>query len=110
MRMHETLRADRLEATGLSRAEAVRESRRRFGNRLRLLEESRERWIGRWLDDLGRDVRIGCRGLRRNPGFTLVVVATLALGTGANGAIFRLYDVLRLRALPVADPQQISLI
>jgi predicted permease len=94
----------------MSRTEAARESRRRFGNRLRLLEESRERWLGRSLDDLGRDVRIGWRGLRRNAGFTLVVVATLALGTGANGAIFRLYDVLRLRSLPVTSPQQISLI
>jgi predicted permease len=110
MRLHETLRADRLEAAGMSRIEAVRESRRRFGNRLRLLEESRERWLGRALDDLGRDVRFGWRGLRRNAGFTFVVLVTLALGTGANGAIFRLYDVLRLRFLPVSDPQQISLI
>lgn len=110
MRLHVQLRAERLAAGGMDGTEAERAARRRFGNRTQLHEESRERWLGRRLDDLGRDLRTGWRGLRRNPAFTMVVVATLGLGIGTNGAIFRLYDVLRLRQLPVDRPEELSLI
>ena len=57
-----------------------------------------------WLDDLARDVRHACRLLRRNPVFTGVAVISLAIGIGANGAIFSLTDELILRPLPVRDP------
>ena len=62
---------------------------------------------GAWLDEIGRDVRYAARNCASNPGFTLVVMLTLALGIGANTAIFSLIDALMLRSLPVRDPQQL---
>ena len=62
---------------------------------------------GAWLDEVGRDVRYAARNCASNPGFTIVVVLTLALGIGANTAIFSLIDALMLRSLPVRDPQQL---
>jgi len=110
MRLHVALRAEKLEGLGMNRGEAEAAARRRFGNQLLLHEKSREMWISRWLDDLARDIRVGIRGLSRSRGFTVVAVLTLALGIGANTAIFQLVDALRLRLLPVKDPQQLALI
>jgi putative ABC transport system permease protein len=61
-----------------------------------------------WLHSLAQDLRYGLRLLRLNPGFTAIVVLSLALGTGANTAIFQLIDSLRLRTLPVAQPEQLA--
>ena len=61
-----------------------------------------------WLHSLAQDLRYGLRLLRLNPGFTAIVVLSLALGTGANTAIFQLIDSLRLRTLPVAHPEQLA--
>ena len=61
-----------------------------------------------WLYSLAQDLRYGLRLLRLNPGFTAIVVLSLALGTGANTAIFQLIDSLRLRTLPVSNPQQLA--
>ena len=61
-----------------------------------------------WLHSLAQDLRYGLRLLRLNPGFTAIVVLSLALGTGANTAIFQLIDSLRLRALSVAHPEQLA--
>jgi hypothetical protein len=110
VRLHVALRAEKLQANGMEYAEADATARRKFGNQLQLHERSREMWISRWLDDLVRDIRIGGRGLSRSPGFTLVAVLTLALGIGANTALFQLLDAIRLRSLPVKDPQQLALI
>jgi len=75
------------------------------------LEQTKERVRtgrhGAWTDDVARDVRYACRTFGRNPGFTLVVVLTLALGIGANAAIFSLIDALMLRYLPVRAPQEL---
>jgi hypothetical protein len=60
-----------------------------------------------WLDDLGRDIRYGVRGLRRNPIFTSIAMSTLALGVGANVAIFSLADIVLFRPLPVSSPQEL---
>jgi hypothetical protein len=62
------------------------------------------------MGELGRDLRHAVRGLRKNPAFTLVVVATLALGIGANAAIFSLMDQVLFRALPVRDPGELVLL
>ena len=60
------------------------------------------------MSNLLQDLRYGLRLLRLNPGFTAIVVLSLALGTGANTAIFQLIDSLRLRTLPVAHPEQLA--
>src|SRR5438876_12297241 len=60
-----------------------------------------------WLDSLAQDLRYGARQLRLNPGFTAVAVLSLALGVGANTAIFQLVDAVRLRTLPVSKPQEL---
>jgi predicted permease len=110
MRLHIALRAEKLRATGMAHGEADATARLSFGNRLQLHERSREMWISRCLDDLARDVRIALRGLRRSPGFTIIAILTLALGIGANTAIFQLVDAIRLRSLPVRDPHQLALV
>ena len=110
MRLHVALRAEKLRASGVEHAEADATAQLRFGNQLQFQERSREMWISRWLDDLVRDVRIAWRGLRRSSGFTIVALLTLALGTGANTAIFQLVDAIRLRSLPVKDPHQLALV
>jgi len=60
-----------------------------------------------WLGDFGRDLRYGARNLRRNPLFTTIAVLTLALGVGANVAIFSLADVVLFRSIPVSNPQDL---
>src|SRR5688572_13557430 len=62
---------------------------------------------GRWIADRGRDVRYAARTLVRTPGFTATAVVSLALGIGANAAIFSLVDQVLVRSLPVADPERL---
>src|ERR1700739_2268455 len=75
---------------GMSPAEARMAALRKFGNVTRVMEETRAVWITVWLEQLLQDIRYGVRGLRRNPGFTAVVVLTLALAIGMNTAVFSL--------------------
>ncbi|HXX22956.1 MAG TPA: ABC transporter permease [Terriglobia bacterium] len=107
MGLHRELREQAEIERGLAPKEAHYAARRRFGNVLVLREESRDMWGWNWLEDLWKDVRYGLRILRKNPGFTAVAVITLALGIGANTAIFTLVDAVMLRALPVANPGQL---
>ena len=79
-------------------------ARREFGNRTRIQELTREVWCWNSLDRLWQDVRYGLRTMRRAPAFTAVAVLSLALGIGANTAIFSLLNALLLRTLPVRDP------
>ncbi|HXE30964.1 MAG TPA: ABC transporter permease [Terriglobales bacterium] len=81
---------------------------RRFGNDLRLRERSQEAWGWRWLEELGQDCRLGLRLLRRTPGLTAVALLSLALGIGANTALFSLTDAMLLRPLPVQHPEQLA--
>jgi predicted permease len=89
---------------GLSPEEARRQALVRFGNVARIAEDTRGVWSWRWLEQLRQDTRYACRTWRRNPGFAIVVVLTLALGIGANTAIFTLVDAIMLRPLPVHAP------
>ena len=82
---------------GVAADEAQSSANRRLGNTTRIVEESRERWSVPWLDHLQQDVRYTLRGLRRSPGFTLSVIATLGLGIGANVAMFGVIDQLMFR-------------
>ena len=92
---------------GLSPADARDAARRKLGNLTRIREEIHDmNGIG-WLDRLTGDLRYAARTLRGNPGFAAVAIASLALGIGANTAIFQLLDAVRLRSLPVARPHEI---
>jgi predicted permease len=90
-------------ASGLSRAEAERRALLEFGG-VPQIEEAVRDVRGRWLEDLAKDLRYALRTLGRNPGFSVVAVLLLALGIGANAAIFSLIDAVMLRTLPVKEP------
>jgi predicted permease len=107
MRLHMELRADRLQAAGLSQKDARATARRRFGNSLRLREESIDAWGWRWLEQLGQDVRFAIRTLRKSPGFTAIVVLTLALATGATTSIVSVVNGVLLRPLPFSEPDRL---
>jgi predicted permease len=95
---------------GMSPEEARYAAVRKFGNVTLVKEDTREVWILVWLEQLLQDVRFGFRFLAKSPGFTAVCILTLALGIGANTAIFSLIDAALLRKLPVSDPQSLYLL
>jgi macrolide transport system ATP-binding/permease protein len=92
---------------GLASDEARYAALRAFGNPTAIREQTHEVWSWIWLESLARDVCYGFRRLRRSPGFASIVVLTLALGIGANTAIFTLVQGILLRSLPVADPSRL---
>ncbi len=87
-----------------------RAARVRFGNASRLKEETRAQGVLTWIESLARDVRYGLRQLRKNPTLTFVVIVSLALGIGANSAIFSLVDAALLKPLPVQYPQDLRIV
>jgi len=94
----------------ISRQEAEARARRAFGNVTRMEEQGREAWQWPRVENLMRDLAYSARLLRRSPGFTAVAVLTLALGIGANMAVFSLLNGLLLKPLPVPDANRLVLL
>jgi putative ABC transport system permease protein len=107
---HRAHRQDALERDGLASDAAGWASQRAMGNVTLAVEDARDVWVLGAVDQLWQDVRSAVRGLRKNPGFTLVAITTLALGIGANTALFSIFNGLILRPLPVHDPSRLALL
>ena len=104
LRSHIEMRTEELIASGIPADEARRRAIVAFGNREYVKEEARSFDTVQWLESFVQDVRFGFRQLFRNPGFTLIAVLTLALGIGANSAIFTVVNSVLIRPLPYSDP------
>jgi hypothetical protein len=100
-------RIDELMEDGMPRDEAEKSARRDFGNVTLLRERSREVWQWQRLESLLADLKHVFRRLGRSPGFAITVVLTLAIGIGANTAVFSVLNSVLLRPLPYAEPEQL---
>src|SRR3954469_15974946 len=107
MELHLAEKAAELQADGMTAERARAESRRRFGNVGLKQEDSREIWMTRFLSELGQDIRYGCRTMAANKAFSALAVLSLALGIGANTAIYSFMESILLRSLPVADSESL---
>ena len=107
MRLHLELRRQQQLASGLSLKAAQQAAQRRFGNTAQIKETSQMAWGWNWLETFLQDAAYGARSMLRTPAITVVALLSLALGIGANTAIFSFLDAVMLRSLPVHEPQEL---
>jgi predicted permease len=110
VRSHLQIEADELREEGTARSDADSASRREFGNVISVEERFYESRHFLWLDQTLKDLRYALRGMRRNPGFASIAILSLALGIGANTAVFSLVDAVLLKSLPVRDPHELRVL
>jgi predicted permease len=110
IRDHLQLEADERRRDDGDERDAQDAARRAFGNVTMAREDTRAVWIWTWAERLIQDLRYALRLMRRNPVFTLVTVLTLAIGIGANTAIFTLVDAVLLKSLPVTEPERLVIL
>jgi hypothetical protein len=104
---HLAEREDQLRGAGLGTEEARRQARLQIGNAALLIERTRDVDVSQAADTLHRQLRHALRSLRRTPGYTVTVVITLALGIGANSAVFAALDAVLLQPLPFPDAERL---
>jgi predicted permease len=97
-------------AAGMDAQEARCAALRSFGNLTLLREQAREAWSWNWLESFWRDLRYGVRTLGRAPGFTFIAIVVMALGIGANVALFTVVRGMLLRSLPFTDPNRLVML
>jgi len=110
MKLHVDLRRQQQVERGLSEEDARAAANRRFGHAASMKERSHSAWGWTWLESLLQDTMYGVRAMLRSPGITAIALLSLALGIGANTAIFSLMDAVMLRSLPVKDPARLMLL
>jgi predicted permease len=108
LQFHVAEEVKRLQADGVPPEDARRRALAGFGGLEPIKEQARDARGTRWLEDLSRDVRYAFRMMRRSPVFTVAAILSLAIGIGANAAIFSISDALLLRPLDVARPAELS--
>lgn len=107
METHLAMRAEELEGEGVPREEAWRRARVEFGSAARIEEETRDAWRFGWVEELVSDLRYAGRALAHAPGYALAAVLSLALGTGANTAMFSLTSEFLLSEPTVREPERL---
>lgn len=110
IREHFEEKVEELMEAGMSSEEAIHAARREFGNVTLIQERSREVWQWPTIESVWADVSFALRQLKKSPGFTAAALFTLALGIGADAAVFSLFDSVLLHPLPYRDPDSLMLV